>query len=789
MGRRPACLTSVCRSCGTRQDSGSRQRTFASNAYANIAPFSVPSFLPPSRAARSIVVVTLRPHTGEPTRHDARVLSALAAVIALVVFLIDALTPLDIAIAVLYVVVVLLVASTGSRPAAILTAWSCVALTLVAFAMSHNEHYSGGAIARCVVSLLAIATTSVLALRNQKNTATLQEQLQLLDLTHDAIVVYDMNDLITFWNHGAEELYGWTAQQAIGQPIHELTKTRAPLSLEEIRREMLRSGRWQGELQRVRNDGTTVIISSRWALWRDAKGKPRAVLATNNDITLRKQMEGELQRQKDELRATIDAIPGMVWSSSSDGRLSFINRRWNELGATLAENDGDIWRSIIHPEDYGAAQHAWLEAIATGAPFNNVSRIRRSDGVYRWMHIGAEPLRDNAGTILHWYGVNTDIEERKQAEQALERSEAFLSDAQRLSRTGSIATKLPGGDMWWSDETYQIFDYPKHVTPSFDLILERSHPEDIALVRDAYQQSLGGAPFVDVEHRLAMPDGGVKYVHYVAHLAAPQAANPEYVGALMDVTEGRLAQEALDRSTAELAHVTRVTMLGELAASIAHEVTQPLAAIVTCGDAAQRWLNRPQIDLKEVGQSINQMIRDARRASDVIRQIRSMAQKRDPSQAILDLNAIVKESIELVRRELDGHRVDVHADYARPPPLVCADRVQLQQVIINLVMNGVQAMSGIMGGPRELRIRTRLFDARHAQVIVEDSGTGISEENAGRIFNAFFSTKAQGMGMGLSICRSIVEAHGGRIWAESQEGKGAVLQFILPLDEGTCHEQ
>jgi signal transduction histidine kinase len=230
-------------------------------------------------------------------------------------------------------------------------------------------------------------------------------------------------------------------------------------------------------------------------------------------------------------------------------------------------------------------------------------------------------------------------------------------------------------------------------------------------------------------------------------------------------------------------------MLGELAASIAHEVTQPLAAIVTRGDAALRWLNRPQPDLEEVGQSINRMICDGRRASDVIRQIRSMAQKRDPSQAILDLNAIVKESIELVRRELDGHRVEVDADYACPPPSVCADRVQLQQVVINLVMNGVQAMSGITGRPRELRIRTRRFDERHALVIVEDSGTGISEENVGRLFNAFFTTKAEGMGMGLSICRSIVEAHGGRIWAESHEGRGAVLQFILPLDQRTSHEQ
>jgi C4-dicarboxylate-specific signal transduction histidine kinase len=250
----------------------------------------------------------------------------------------------------------------------------------------------------------------------------------------------------------------------------------------------------------------------------------------------------------------------------------------------------------------------------------------------------------------------------------------------------------------------------------------------------------------------------------------------------MDVTERQLAQDALDNSTAELAHVTRLTMLGELAASIAHEVTQQLAAIVTAGDAAKRWLNRSTPDLREVCQSIEQMLADAKRATDVIKQIRAMAQKRDPSQAVLDLNSIVRESIELVRRELDAARVDLEACYTEPPPLVCGDRVQLQQVVINLVMNGVQAMAGVTGRGKRMRVGTRRFDAHYGQVAVEDSGTGISEENVGRLFSAFFTTKADGMGMGLSICRSIVDAHGGRIWAESQEGQGATMQFILPLE-------
>lgn len=612
-------------------------------------------------------------------RHDSRIVSMLAAAIALAVFLIDALTPLDIAIAVLYVVVVLLVSSTGQRRATIGTAWGCVLLTLIGFMLSHDQTVSGSALARCVVSLLAISTTAVLALRNQ------------------------------------------TA------------------------------------------------------------------------ITQRQRMEAELERQREELRNTIDAIPGMVWSASPEGRLIFVNRRWNDLGVSLGAPEpagsGDVWRTIVHPADIAPMQRDWQAAIATGAPFEHVSRMRGGDGVYRWMHIGAEPLRDASGAIRRWYGVNTDIEARKQAEHALRRSEAFLLDAQRLSRTGSIATNLPAGTMWWSDEAYRIFDYPREVTPSIDAILARAHPADIATVRDAHEAALNGVQEIDVEHRLLLPDGTVKHVHFVAHRAAADGEGDEYVGALMDVTETKRAQEALARSTAELAHVTRVTMLGELAASIAHEVTQPMAAIVTSGDAGLRWLGRATPDIGEARQAITQMIRDARRASEVIARIRAMARKRDSQPATLDINEIAGETLELVQRELARYRVEVRTEFAVPAPVVRCDRVQLQQVLINLLMNAAQAMSGV-DGPRILRIATSAgLDAPgHVTVTVQDTGTGISEESARRLFDAFFTTKAEGMGMGLSICRSIIEAHGGRIWAEAPEEGGARLRFELPGHEGDDDE-
>ena len=593
---------------------------------------------------------------------DAIFAPMLAAAIALAVFAIDALTPLDIAVAVFYVVVVLMVASTGNRSSTVVAGWGCVVLTLLGFVMSHDQSYSSGAIARCAVSLLAIATTSMLALRNLSATTTLQEQVELLNLAHDAIVVHDMNDRITFWNHGAQVLYGWTAQQALGQSLQEMTQTSFPVPYEQIRAELLRSDRWHGELQRVRHDGSVVVISSRAALWRDASGTPRAVLATNNDIT-----------------------------------------------------------------------------------------------------------------------------GRKQAELALERSEAFLRDAERLSGTGSIAVRFPDGEMWWSDEAYRIFDYSRDTVPSSEAIFARTHPDDLALVRGVFEQAADGKLLVDIEHRLVMPDGKIKYMHFVARLATTDSGHSEYVGALMDITETRHAQEALARSSDELAHVTRITMLGELAASIAHEVTQPIAAIVTCGGAALRWLNRPTPEINEAAQSIAQMIRDAKRADEVVQRIRSMARKRERLPATVDLNGIVEESVELVRRELERHRIELRLDLAVPPLTACCDRVQLQQVLINLVMNGIQAMTDV-SGPRRLRIATRHFDEGLAQVSVQDSGTGISEENAERLFNTFFTTKVDGMGMGLSICRSIVEAHGGRIWAESPATGGALLQFVLPIDEGSCHE-
>lgn len=722
----------------------------------------------------------------DATRHrpEGGLVFWLAALVALGVFCVDAFTPLDIAVAVFYVVVVLLVASSGSSMAVVGTTVAVGVLTLAGFLFSHGSDYTGSSIARCVVSLLAIGSTSILSLRNLAKTAQLHEQIDMLNLTHDAILVYDLGGKITFWNHGAETLYGWSAAQAVGQRIHDLTQTHAAAPLDEIYATLLSNGHWSGELQRVRRDGRAVSVMSRLAVWRDAKGEPRAILATNNDITLQKQMAEELAEQQKELRAAIDAIPGMVWSASNEGDVMFVNRRWQESGIDTKDRGADLWAGLVHPDDLSRMRGDWRASVTSGRPLDNLSRVRQRDGRYRWMHIAAEPQRDASGAVRRWYGVNTDIEARKRAEDALTRSEAFLVDAQRLSKTGSIGVAPANGEMIWSNEAWRIFGYDpaSEVTPSLALILARTHPDDRAQVEAAHRGGDTPAPLIDLEYRLVMPDGALKYVHYVAHLGPPASTDLAYVGALMDVTDSRQTQEALARSMAELAHVTRMTTLGEMAASMAHEVTQPMAAVVTSGDAALRWLNRVEPDVEEAARSIGQMIKSARRANEIVRQIRAMAQKRPAAFTRIALDDVVDEAVELMAREFQRNGVRCDVQRSREKPLVHADNVQLQQVVINLLMNAVQAMAEREGAPRRVVVATQTLNEQEVQLSIEDSGPGIGEQDRERLFNPFFTTKANGMGMGLSICRSIVEAHGGSIGLDAAAAPGARFLITLPLE-------
>ncbi|WP_432377234.1 sensor histidine kinase [Duganella sp. P38] len=362
-----------------------------------------------------------------------------------------------------------------------------------------------------------------------------------------------------------------------------------------------------------------------------------------------------------------------------------------------------------------------------------------------------------------------------------------MAGTQRISKTGSFSMKAPGGEMYWSDEAARIYGYALDVTPTIERLLAHTAPEDRHLVQDAVDRTLRCEGEIDLRHRLRMPDGEIKYVHVLSRPSHTRDGECEYLGALTDVTAAVLAEQALHRSQVQLAHATRVTMLGELAASIAHEVNQPLAAISTNGEACLRWLNRPQPELDEARDTVTRMLEASARATGVIKRIRALARRSDPQYVELDLKAVLEESVDMVRRELNNHHVALMLGVAPDLPMVTGDRVQLQQVFINLLMNAVQAMHACPAGQAVLTVQVQRNEDGAAQVSVSDSGPGIAADAVPRLFEAFYSTKEDGMGMGLPICRSIIESHCGRIWAgqpaPDSPAAGATILFTLPAHE------
>lgn len=457
----------------------------------------------------------------------------LALIMAGAIFAVDTLTPLDTAIAVLYVAVILPSSHFLGRRGVMVVSATCIALTLLSFLVMHQQDWTSTPLVRFGVSLAAISVTSFLTLKNQQVTSELRDQADLLNLTHDAIFVRDLSDHITYWNRGAEQLYGWSREEALGQPAADLLRTRFPDTQANIQAALLADRQWAGELAHFKRDGTSVTVASRWSLQVDKAGRPVAVMETNNDITERK------------------------------------------------------------------------------------------------------------------------------------RSESMLQTAQT-----------------------------------------------------------------------------------------------------------------------ELAHASRVATMGELTASIAHEVNQPLAAVVTNGEACLRWLGREVPDLGEARASVERMISNGRRASNVIARLRALARRADPEYMPVNLNEIVEDALMLVEREAASHGVAVQLDLAAALPDISGDRVQLQQVIINLLMNAIQAMHGVSTRARNLSVVSKAHTEADGEptvlVEVRDSGVGIDEQNMGQVFNAFYSTKAEGLGMGLSICRSIIEAHGGRIAFAANADHGMNFTINLP---------
>ena len=372
--------------------------------------------------------------------------------------------------------------------------------------------------------------------------------------------------------------------------------------------------------------------------------------------------------------------------------------------------------------------------------------------------------------------------ERARRDAALRESEAFLVKAQRLSLTGSFSFYSAAEEFKWSEELYRIFEFQPGARVTLKLIESRYHPEDRHQLETVTGGIRRGEPDLDYEHRLLMPDGTFKHVHVVAHgTKCREGKGLEYFGAVQDITQRRVAEAALEKARSELAQVTRAMSLGALTASIAHEVNQPLAGIITNASTCLRMLITDQPNIKGAQETAHRTIRDANRAAEVIMRLRALVSKRAAATETLDLNEVAREVLALVSSDLLHNRVFLRAELDEGHPLlITGDRVQLQQVILNLVRNASDAMRDVNDRRRDLLVKAKREEAGGAHLIVKDAGVGLDPQTVGRLFEAFYTTKTDGMGIGLLVSRTIIESHGGKLWAEANVGPGATFSFSIP---------
>jgi len=616
----------------------------------------------------------------------------------------------------------------------------------------------------------------------------------------------------------------------------------------------------------------------------------------------------EMQKSESKLRQVIDAIPAMAWSAHPDGTGEFFNKHYLDYVGLPAEHVMDWgWTAAVHPDDLENLSLTWQQMRESETPGEGEVRLRRHDGEYRWFLFRANPVRDESGRVIKWYGMNIDITERKLAleslqanqelldlaqksagamafdwyvqqeinywspeqealfglapgtfdgtyktwkkmmykpdwpivvdaikhahetgkvtaeyrvvwpdgslhwlstngrmffddagepvrmvgftsdvtrrknvEEELRRSAAFLAQAQQVSRTGSFSWRVATDEITWSEQMYRIYELEPGTTITLDVIRTRVHPEDLTLYEKMVEQARNGSDDFEWQYRLLMPDQSIKYMHAVARATRDQNNELEYIAAVQDITPRRRSQEALDKARSELAHVARVMSLGALTASIAHEVNQPLSGIITNASTCVKMLDADPPNVDGARETAKRTIRDGRRAGDVITRLRALFSRKEATTELVDLNEATREVIALSRAELERNRVVTRTELADKLPLVPGDRVQLQQVIINLLRNGSDAMSDVDDRPRELLFRTEVYENDSVRLSVQDAGTGFDPQTLDQLFRSFYTTKADGMGIGLSVSRSIIENHRGRLWATANNGPGVTFSFTIP---------
>ncbi len=508
----------------------------------------------------------------------------------------------------------------------------------------------------------------------------------------------------------------------------------------------------------------------------------------NLDIEDRKRAEAALRASEQNLSLILDSLPVLTWSARDDGSADFVNQRYLEYVGLPAEDILEFgFANLLHPDDVDGLMEDWNEKQNGARVSLAQGRIRRFDGEYRWFYFSGQKFADANGAE-RWFGVNLDIEDLKRTEAALKASEAALrSNELRLQH---IINAVPGL-VWSADADGTITFLSQQYLNYIGLDAERAreggwrdalHPEDAEGLLAAWDLAFTEGRANEHEARLRKSDGSYRWMLFQASPSFDDAGRlAGWFGVNIDIENRKRVVEDLRQSQNHLAHMTRMTAMGELAVSIAHEVNQPLMAIVTNAGACLRWLNGEEPDLTMARQAAERIVRDGHRAGDIITSLRNLARKSAPRMDSVHLEQVIQVVLALLQGELQRKGVVAKTQLEMGSLTILGDVTQLQQVVLNLVMNAIEAMAALDDGPRRLTVRAQVRKGE-ALVSVGDTGPGLGDDTD-RPFEAFFSTKAEGIGMGLSICRSIIEAHGGEIWACNNGTRGSVFSFTLPLAE------
>ena len=610
---------------------------------------------------------------------------------------------------------------------------------------------------------------------------------KLAENAPDIVMRFDSELRCRYVNPIVEEYTGLRPAALLGRPISEVSAFKK------------RDRYWEASLRQVFETGKAATrdftfdtpkgerhFESRIVPEGGTDAVARSVLVVTRDVTDSKRAEEALRTSEQTFRLMVESIPGLVSSTNAAGEIEIANQQLLKyVGKTLEELKD--WHMLVHPDDVASVAVRWNCSIETGDPYDDEYRLRRADSVYRWFHVRGLPLRNKEGHIVRWYVLITDVDERKKADERVQRSEAYLAEGQRLAHTGSWAWNVRTRDAFWSEEMFRILGFDPEITkPTLSEFLAKVHPEDRQRIeRKAQMESAGVDEDAEADFRVVLADGTIKHLHSVARLMRNEMGEvTEVVGTTMDVTDRKQAEderERLRQAQADLARVARVTTMGELTASLAHEINQPIAAAITNSNTCLRWLTRDPPDVEEAREAASRIAKDATRAADIIRRIRLLFQKGAPQQELVDVNEVIREMMVLLGSEADRCLASIRADLATDLPKVMADHVQLQQVFTNLMLNGIEAMKDA-GTLRELTIKSERASNSHLLISVSDTGVGLAPRQTDEIFNPFYSTKPNGIGMGLAISRSIIESHGGRLWATANNGPGATFHFTLPSE-------